>query len=326
MPIEGTFENGTFGGVLGGVLNGAFDMSLSSWLATPERGLLLDMEPVQITTFVLAVVPKTLEVDLKFFKYPFSNTAWQGILIMAFVICAIIIPPSLILGNYENTNAHHWASLSAWSFFLLMNSFYGGALTMFFSTRAAPPFSQFHEAVQAYPKWILKTPVGSDIIFYGRAKSGDPGFREFYQRIVDNPEETTFEDFANVLKEMDSNYIAIVAAINKLQYTFETNLDLTTPLDILDTVNENWSNVIMKKNSPLSPMIRRGIMSLREHGFFQRTMSRWFGFKIRKASKSSLVVLGMGHTILLYLIMMFACPLSLTLLAMENLRARLLSK
>ncbi|XP_059083507.1 uncharacterized protein LOC131880816 [Tigriopus californicus] len=326
MPIEGTFENGTFGGAFGGVINGAFDMSLSSWRATPERGLLLDMEPVQMTDFVLAVVPKTLGVDLKFFQHPFSIDAWQGILLVAFLICVTIIPPSLLLGNYENTDAYNWASLSAWSFFLLINSFYCGALTMFFSTKAAPPFSQFHEVVQAYPTWILKTPLGSDIFFHAKAKSGDPSFKAFYERMVHKPEETTFTDAALVLKKMDAKHIAIIASTNQLKYTYETNLDLTTPLDILTTLNKAWNNIILKKHSPLSPIIRRGMNSLRDHALLQRVMSRWFGFDIPKASESSLMALGMGHTLLVYFIMMSACLLSLTLLSMEHLYARLFSK
>eukprot|EP00094_Tigriopus_californicus_P006744 TCALIF_06495-PA protein Name:"Protein of unknown function" AED:0.58 eAED:0.58 QI:0/0/0.33/0.33/1/1/3/139/446 len=216
-PIQGTFENGTFGGTMGGVINGAFDLSLSSWLAAPERGPLLDMEP-----------------------HPFSIDAWYGILLVAFLICATIIPPSLILGNYENTDAYNLASLSAWSFFLLINSFYGGALTMFFSTKAVPPFTGFREIVQAYPNWILKTTVGTDIYFYDRAESGDPDFKAFYERMVENPEETTFTDIAHVLKEMDTNYIGIMSSAHSLQYAFETNLDLTTPLEILETLNEAW--------------------------------------------------------------------------------------
>lgn len=62
VPIQGTLENGTFGGAMGAVINGAFDMSLSSWLAVHERGHLLDTEPVSMVRNVLVMVPKPLKV------------------------------------------------------------------------------------------------------------------------------------------------------------------------------------------------------------------------------------------------------------------------
>ncbi|XP_059098280.1 uncharacterized protein LOC131892427 [Tigriopus californicus] len=196
---------------------------------------------------------------------------------------------------------------------------------MFFSTKAAPPFTGFREIVQAYPNWVLKTLAGTDIVFYDRAESGDPDFKAFYERMVENPEETTFTDTAHVLKEMDTNYIGIMANTHSLQYAFETNLDLTTPLEILETLNEAWYNVILTKNSPLSPMIRRGINSLRDNALLERASTKWLGFRRSEATETSAMAVGVGHTLLVYIIMTFACVLSLTFLGMEHLYAKIFS-
>ncbi|TRY77456.1 hypothetical protein TCAL_08548 [Tigriopus californicus] len=326
VPLEkGPFQNNTFVGAMGAVIHGGFDLSLSSWLAVPERSPLLDMEPTYIIRNVMAIVPKPLKVDLKFFQHPFSIEAWQGILLVAFLICVTIIPPSLLLGNYENTDAYNWASLSAWSFFLLINSFYGGALTMFFSTKAAPPFSQFHEVVQAYPTWILKTLAGTDVYFNDKAECGDPDFKAFYERMVQNPEETTFTNIGHVLRTMEEEYIVILADFSVLQSSFQMNLDFKAHIEILGTMRESWTNVILKKHSPLSPIVRKGLNSLRDYAVMEKTRAKWIGQGVPKSTEISAYTLGLGQTLLVYLTTLIACILSLMILGLEHLFARFYS-
>ena len=40
------------------------------------------------------------------------------------------------------------AIFTAWSFFVLINAYYGGALTMFFSTEASIPFNSIAEVMR----------------------------------------------------------------------------------------------------------------------------------------------------------------------------------
>jgi hypothetical protein len=41
-------------------------------------------------------------------------------------------------------------------FFVLLNAFYGGALTMFFTSEITIPFNNIYEVMRAYPSWNLR--------------------------------------------------------------------------------------------------------------------------------------------------------------------------
>ena len=45
--------------------------------------------------------------------------------------------------------------ISAWVFFVLLNAFYGGALTMFFSSAPSLPFETMEEGLGRHPTWEL---------------------------------------------------------------------------------------------------------------------------------------------------------------------------
>ena len=48
------------------------------------------------------------------------------------------------------------SSTSAWLFFVLLNAYYGGALTMFFTSEIPIPFNTIEQVMDAYPTWKLK--------------------------------------------------------------------------------------------------------------------------------------------------------------------------
>ena len=54
------------------------------------------------------------------------------------------------------------ASFSSWTFFVLLNAYYGGALTMFFTSEANIPFTSIDDVMEAYPTWKLKMRGGDD--------------------------------------------------------------------------------------------------------------------------------------------------------------------
>ncbi len=47
--------------------------------------------------------------------------------------------------NYEYHESHQIASTTGWIFFTLLNAYYGGALTMFFTSEVALPFDNVRE-------------------------------------------------------------------------------------------------------------------------------------------------------------------------------------
>ena len=75
------------------------------------------------------------------------------------------------------------ASFSSWTFFLLLNAYYGGALTMFFVSEIPIPFNDIYDVMKAYPTWKLRMRAGNEALFQYKALiEKDPYYEEFYDR------------------------------------------------------------------------------------------------------------------------------------------------
>ena len=78
-----------------------------------------------------------------------------GCLVVFIIILICIIVPYAFISYYENTDGYNIASTSGWTFFLLLNAFYGGALTMFFTSEIRIPFTSIEDVMKQYPAWRL---------------------------------------------------------------------------------------------------------------------------------------------------------------------------
>ena len=52
---------------------------------------------------------------------------------------------------------------------MLLNAFYGGALTMFFTSELSIPFNNIEEVMKAYPNFVLQMMAGDDVHFQYKA-------------------------------------------------------------------------------------------------------------------------------------------------------------
>jgi hypothetical protein len=52
---------------------------------------------------------------------------------------------------------------SGWLFFVLLNSYYCGAMTMFFSNEITIPFKTTRDVIMLYPDWKLKIMKGTEM-------------------------------------------------------------------------------------------------------------------------------------------------------------------
>ena len=59
--------------------------------------------------------------------------------------------PILFLENWDSSDSVQISATSGWYFFVLLNAFYGGALTMFFASEAALPFDSIRGVMREYP-------------------------------------------------------------------------------------------------------------------------------------------------------------------------------
>ena len=90
-----------------------------------------------------------------------------GVVFIIILICIIV--PYAFISYYENTDGYNIASTSGWTFFLLLNAFYGGALTMFFTSEIRIPFTSIEDVMRQYPTWRLLMMNGNDVHFQYKA-------------------------------------------------------------------------------------------------------------------------------------------------------------
>ena len=176
-------KNGTYVGILGDLYYDKYDASLSAWKWTYGRYDIMDFTQVYTDSIILALTPRSKKLDLSLFIRPFVRQAWFMIALTGVFFAFALGVPYLVLKGFENSDTNQVISTAGWVFFLLVNAFYGGALTMFFSSSAALPFHTIRGAMQAYPNWILQFLAGNDIYFYPLAAEGDPDYKTYYARV-----------------------------------------------------------------------------------------------------------------------------------------------
>ena len=169
-PIDGPANrSGTWGGAMGSVVNGEYHISLSQWVWLIGRYELLDFVSTTPSFVCLALTPSPPEIDFGLFIRPFRNDAWYGIGIITVISIIFVMVPYGFLSYYEYTDGYMISSTSVWLFFLLINAYYGGALTMFFTSELGIPFETIEDVMRAYPDYKLLMMAGNQVYFIYKA-------------------------------------------------------------------------------------------------------------------------------------------------------------
>ena len=78
---------------------------------------------------------------------------------------AMILIPLTCIKYYHDTTGYKLVSTSGWFFFVLINAYYGGALTMFFVSEITLPFNTIRDALKVFPSWKLIVQSGNEAYF-----------------------------------------------------------------------------------------------------------------------------------------------------------------
>ena len=153
MVDKASSMNASWRGVMGGVITGQYDMSLSAWLYQEQRSRVLSFSTLGTQVKFLVTTPQEPNIDFGLLVRPLTNSAWRGIVgvLLVTYLATIVIKSN----GSEDTTYKRMLAISTWIFFVLLNSFYGGAMTMFFANEVTLPFENIRDVLQAYPEWDL---------------------------------------------------------------------------------------------------------------------------------------------------------------------------
>ena len=141
----------------------------------------VDYAPYATDWALMGFYPKRQDFDTGLFIRPFTKESWIAILVTTGVIILLGVIPALFSPKEKAFVGFQIMSNSGWYFFVLINAFYGGALTMFFSSEPDLPFQvwrpkclyrfrinietfflfqDFAGAVDAFPSWEVLLSTG----------------------------------------------------------------------------------------------------------------------------------------------------------------------
>ena len=189
-PTDGSWGNIDNNGVyttgpMGAVTQGEYHLCISYWEWTLQWHGQTDFISIGGDKFVLALTPLPAALDFGLFIRPFHKEAWYLVFGCLSLIFITIIVPYTFLSYYEHSESFKLASLISWLFFLFINAYYGGALTMFFIGESTLPFNSIEDVMRSYPDLNLKFKDRNDLYFKVKADAGDLLYSEFWERRIE---------------------------------------------------------------------------------------------------------------------------------------------
>ena len=97
----------------------------------------------------------------------FTCHIFLGIGVIASVSIIVLLLPKVWISNYETTESWMISSTIIWLCFVPLEAYYGGALTMFFTSEVTLPLETTTDVLEAYPTWRLKIMNGTEMEFQG---------------------------------------------------------------------------------------------------------------------------------------------------------------
>ena len=317
QPLSGPFnKSGIWGGAMGSVVNGEYHLSICPWLYKLQRNSLFDHVITGKDTLVLALTPKPAEVDFGLFIRPFRNEAWVCIFALCLVILITILIPYGLVDDYEQTEAFTCVTVSAWIFFVVINAYYGGAMTMFFTSEISVQFNSI-EDVMRDEDWNLKFMDGNDVHFVYKALSGDPLYSTYWNEVTEDREEHIFADAKEGLEELRKGRVVIHIDQSMLKSYFTSNPFHQQNVKVFAKGRPVLTALIVPKNSPLKPILQSASNTLTQTGINDAFLKHWEGSSFSQSSGRDLMVLTPGQLFLIFLVMLVTICFSVFILCCE---------
>ena len=105
--------------------------------------------------FLCLVKPNPPNFDPGLLYRPLAKSVWIFIFISLSLASCFGIIPHIFIRGYEDMMSNQISMMSFWFLFVVLNAFYGGALTMFFVAEISIPFNTMRDLVKIFHEWKL---------------------------------------------------------------------------------------------------------------------------------------------------------------------------
>ena len=317
-------DNGTYRGVLGDISSKKYDMSMSVWWWLIERDGIADHIIIAKNREVLAMKSGKSKTDFGLFTRVFTDNSWITIsfMILALSACIFLVKPCAShLNTKRGTNLMIFTLLI---FFVVIRAYYGGALTKFFTVTVSEPFESKMDVMKAYPRYNLMIRAGNEGLYYFWMETGDPEYEKFWRRLVENPEKSKYSSEKEGLDIIGKDTKNVIVCDETLLLGYlKTNVNEQAPYLF---AHDRWKyiNLMLHKNSPMTPVLKHGVERLREKGIEQQLRLKWIGVGEQdQGATLNAIVLNPGQVILIFALMMVIYGVTLVLLCGEVLTSKI---
>ena len=317
MPKSGPFSiNGTWGGIMGDVINKKYDMCISAWTWNIDRHDMLQFSPMA-TTRKMCVLTPDKTTDFGLFVRVFKSDLWVAITsIMGAILISFIA--TKIFQPVEQSNGQQLMIFTSFMFFVVVNAYYGGALTMFFTSPIVIPFQTERDVIRAYPDWTIWVRSAQQHHIYTHVLQGDTDYVQLWQRYSEDPDGTIYNSEKEGLEIISRGKHVIMSDETKLMGYLKSH---PTDQKLFYFAFSKWQyrNLLFYKNSPVLPMFNQGGQYLREKGIIDQLHLKWIGASNKNEGSSlmEIMVLTGGQTVMLFVLLSGILGLSLLTLCGE---------
>ena len=304
-PISGPANiSGEWGGIVGSILHNNKSISVSAWGMNLARSKMFDFAQVFRTNQVLVTKPSPPEADLELFIRPFNRSAWitLGFVILVILTFCLIVDQSN-LDDQTAADGLRMFKAVGWLTFVLIQIYYSGTLTMFFTSDYTVPYDSIIDVFKSSSTVKLMFQKGDDFFFVYEVASGDPYYNEYWDKVQNDPDKYTFKTDEEGIEEVLKGDTIVFTSESKVKGYLKQNPDKVNKLALFGRSSFSTRHLIFPQNSPLAPVFRQGFLRLSETGIIDKLYQDWIG-QLQSGTKSSavLTVLSAGQVVLVFII------------------------
>ena len=253
------------------------------------------------------------------FMRPFNKNAWV-VFFLTIIVLLLTTMTLLYLQNWYGQHIKTFQKISkciiflTWFCYMLIEIYYEGALTMFFSTKSRNPFENIRDVMKAYPDWKLLMQSGTEIYFLPFVESEDVDYTKFWKRVEETPDESVYNRFEETVRKRKNEDIILhvsQSAVDVYRKKSKRNLE------VFGKSSNEYFGLITTKNSPLGIVLQHGSNIMSERGVFSYLQNKWLrnsDSSCSKVSSSDKTVVNLTHINLAFIcygIILFICILLL---------------